>query len=126
MREGNGGRDRYVCVDAESLHLVHEEGKDKTLADRMVELRSREIDRIVHEYGKRAGLVQKYEAMGRSFSPHSLRHAFATHRHDAGMDLAIIQKLLGHRFLATTLIYVETSMRLARKAYHKTDPLHER
>jgi site-specific recombinase XerD len=40
------------------------------------------------------------------------------------MDLFVIKKLLGHRFLSTTLVYVQTSMRHEKKQYRKTDPFH--
>jgi integrase/recombinase XerD len=123
IRGGKGDQDRYVCIEPTSLELIDTWRAGRSLAERIVDVQPRQINRIADEYGKRAGLVQKYEAMARSWSPHSLRHAFATHRYDAGMDLAVLKKLLGHRFLATTLIYVQTSMRHAQKQYRKTDPL---
>lgn len=126
VREGKGGYDRYVLIDARTLKLIHEWQGSRPVSDSIIDLQPRQMGRIVHEYGRLAGLVQKYEAMGRSFSPHSLRHAFATHRYDAGMDLGTIQKLLGHRFLTTTMIYVQTSMRHLRKEYDRTDTLRER
>lgn len=126
VRRGKGGYDRYVLIDSRTLKLIHDWQGSRPVSHPVIDLDTRQIDRIVHDYGRLAGLVQKYEAMGRSFSPHSLRHAFATHRYDAGMDLATIQKLLGHHFLTTTMIYVQMSMRHLRKEYHKTDPLRER
>lgn len=124
IRGGKGDRDRYVCVDPETLRLIKEGHGKRELSERIVGLRPSAIERIVRKHGRHIGLVQKYEAMERSFSPHSLRHAWATHRHDAGMDLDTLRKLLGHQFLSTTMIYVETSMRHAQKQYRKTDPLH--
>ena len=63
--------------------------------------------------------------MGRSFSPHSFRHAFATHCSENGMDLFTLKKLMGHTFLETTELYVATNMEKARKEYKKAHELEE-
>jgi len=42
-------------------------------------------------------------------SPHSLRHAFATHMLEQGINLKIIQKLLGHNSLSSTMVYVHVA-----------------
>ncbi len=54
--------------------------------------------------------------------PHRLRHSFATHLHNAGMNIEDIQKLLGHVKLETTMIYTEVSIQRARENLMKFHP----
>lgn len=72
----------------------------------------RAVEKALQRIGERAGIARRVH-------PHILRHTFATAALKGGMDLTIIQRLLGHTDPKTTLIYAELQPEAVRYAYER-------
>ena len=70
-------------------------------------------------------ILQRYIrliALQKGYSPHTIRHSFATHLLQNGADLRAIQVMLGHVSLSTTEIYTHVTLEDIKEAYHKSHP----
>ncbi len=114
IRAGKGDKDRYVCIDPDTLELVKRWQERKGLAEPVFDITVRQLRRVVEKAGKLTGVSQKYDAMGRVFSCHSLRHAYATHCFENGMRVITLQRLLGHEYLGTCKILLKIVLFLKR------------
>ena len=112
---GKGGRERIVPLGDEALNWLN-----SYLHSSRPELLGRRVSEAVF-VTRRGGpmtrqalwyLIKRYAAragVGEELSPHSLRHAFATHLLNHGADLVSVQMLLGHAHLSTTQIYTHVA-----------------
>jgi integrase/recombinase XerC len=121
---GKGKKTRLVPLSRASIAALSEylrkrgAGKPKDpifLGERGDRLLPRILQRNLKAYLIKANLDPDY-------TPHKLRHSFATHLLDHGADIRVIQELLGHESLATTQIYTKVSQSRAAESYRKAHP----
>ena len=120
VERGKGGRYRNAMLSDDLLTLLRtwwREGRSKgvMLPDGWLfpgmdidnHMSTRHLGRIVHEAAKAAGIAKRV-------SPHTLRHSFATHLLEDGVDIRVIQVLLGHAKLENTALYTQVATRTVR------------
>ena len=112
---GKGNRERLIPLGEEAVRWLNEftrTARGEILLERQTDylFPTRRGDRmtrqafwhIIKRYARKAGV-------DRELSPHTLRHAFATHLLNHGADLRVVQMLLGHSDLSTTQIYTHVA-----------------
>jgi len=107
--QGKGRKDRYVMLSPrllQELRAYWQAGRPRTwlfpgdIPDRPI---TRDAVGLACQKARRCSGIQK------PITPHSLRHAFATHLLERGVDVRRIQLLMGHRSLATTTRYLKVA-----------------
>jgi len=66
--------------------------------------------------------IYRVSGIQKHATPHTLRHSFATHLVENGVDLETVRELLGHESLATTGVYLQLAMGHKRRAYDQAHP----
>jgi len=125
---GKGGKDRLVPLGEEAIAWLERylgEGRPAMLEGRhsdalFITSRGTAMTRqafwyLIRRYALRAGIEKP-------LSPHTLRHAFATHLLDHGADLRSLQMLLGHADLSTTQIYTHVARERLKELHARHHP----
>lgn len=115
VRNGKGGKDRqFIISDRLNKSLKKYTGKSMNEADNYIfhgrgeKISTRGVQQIVKDATVRAGIKKKVHV-------HTLRHSFATHLLENGVDIRKIQVLLGHSNLNSTQIYTQVSSEEIKK-----------
>jgi site-specific recombinase XerD len=126
VRGGKGNKDRLVKLSPQLLRVLRDYWRQCRPSGGWLFPQDRKPDRamdcataerMVARAARRAGV-------GRRVSPHTLRHSYATHLLEAGVDLRSIQMLLGHANLKTTARYTHVSDQHLRSVVSPLDRLY--
>lgn len=121
VRSGKGQKYRVVPLNADVRRAIAQylEVRPKVVDDHLFIgqrgglLKEQAIQLVVAKYARQAGLED--------VTPHTLRHSFAKHLLDEGVDLVTVSALLGHESLQTTAIYTQPSPRDLERAVQKLE-----
>ncbi len=112
VRRGKGGQPRTVPVGAAAVAALHSL-LNRRKRGRLFAFSARTLRRIV---------ARASSTIGAQYSPHRLRHAFATHLLQNGAQLDEVRQLLGHAWLDTTQRYVHVKPRDLREVHARFHP----
>lgn len=126
VERGKGGRYRNAMLSPDLLALLRAWWKEGRRQGTMLPggwlfpgqnpvrpITTRQLARVLEDAARTAGLAKRV-------SPHTLRHSFATHLLEDGVDIRVIQVLLGHAKLDNTAFYAKVATRTVRTV---TSPL---
>jgi len=105
--QGKGKKDRYTILSVKTLDILREHYRQSRPVNYLFEslfrpghyLSDRSLEKIVKNSAEKAGITKQV-------SFHTLRHSFATHLLEQGVNLRLIQEMMGHTTLKTTAGYL--------------------
>jgi site-specific recombinase XerD len=127
VEQGKGRKDRNAMLSPQLLELLRlwwREGKCRGVMlphgwlfpgrSSLEPVSTRQLNRAVHEAAEAAGIRKRV-------TPHTLRHSFATHLLEQDVDIRVIQVLLGHTKIESTVRYLGVDVEDALHLAESTD-----
>lgn len=116
VRQAKGHKDRYVMLSEQLVGILRRYWKRRRPTGTVLfpgpdpshPITTRSVQRAFRDAADRAGLDT-------SVTPHTLRHSFATHLLEQGVDVRVIQQLLGHRNINSTTRYTRVAINTIRQ-----------
>lgn len=120
---GKGSKERLIPFGETASEALNDYMKDRqSLASKEIFLSNRGTKMSRQAFWSRIKVYLVREGLKDSISPHTLRHAFATHLLNRGADLRSVQLLLGHSDLSTTQIYTHIAKQRLSEVLKKHHP----
>jgi len=131
VREGKGKKERYVPLSTVLIEWIREylstdnpqvwlfNGRRKNLPDSVVDMHysPKGLGWVIRQAVKKAGIIKRVSA-------HTLRHTFATHLLEDGLDIVSIRDLLGHSSIETTMVYLHVAHYDRVKSFSPLDTIY--
>ncbi len=123
---GKGGKERHVPLTGKSIQFLQQYWQEYRPGIEMQSLAfisskskqsKKPLTRLaiwvnIKKYAKQCGIKK-------NVYPHSFRHCFATHMLENGAEIRVIQELMGHSNIATTGVYLQTSIKKIKEDFEK-------
>ncbi len=116
VRNGKGGKDRYVHLPDRPLELLRDYCRQHGILSGFLfphkkgHVKADTLERAFKEALRQSGVTK-------TATPHTLRHSYATHLLENGEDIRTIKELLGHRSIKTTDIYTHVTGKITTRLH---------
>ena len=126
---GKGSKERLIPVGDEAIAWLNTYISDtrlnlvkRNLSEDIVFPNNRGVKMTRQAFWHRLKIHTRKAGISKKLSPHTLRHAFATHLLNHGADLRVVQLLLGHTNLSTTQIYTHVAQFRLKELHERHHP----
>jgi integrase/recombinase XerD len=115
VRQGKGSKDRYTVLSKQLLGILRDYWRATRPSHWLFPGRNPSRPMTKRTLQLACQRAAKAAGLSKSVTVHTLRHSFATHLLEQGVDIRVIQDLLGHRHIKTTVGYARVAVDLIRQ-----------